>query len=37
MQEESLQGAGAEGSIQVATVEATEDSLKPMTIKPQSA
>lgn len=37
MQEESLQAAGGEGSIQVATVEATEDSLKPMTIKPQSA
>ncbi|CBK21790.2 uncharacterized protein [Blastocystis hominis] len=37
MQEDGLQGAGGEGSIQVATVEATEDSLKPMTIKAQSA
>ena len=37
MQEDSLQGAGGEGSIQVATVEATEESLKPMTIKPQSS
>ena len=36
-EQEVLQTAGVEGSVQIATVEATEDSLKPMSIKPQSA
>lgn len=36
-QDTTLQAAGNEGSVQVATVEATEESLKPMAIKPTSA
>ena len=36
-QDNSLQPAGNEGSVQVATVEATEENMKPMTIKPTSA
>ena len=36
-QDNSLQPAGNEGSVQVATVEATDENMKPMTIKPTSA
>ena len=37
MQEEETLQSVNEGSVKVATVEATEEKLKPMSINPQSA
>lgn len=37
MQDQDTLVSNVEGSVRVATVEATEESLKPMSIKPQSA
>lgn len=37
MQDQETLVSNVEGSVKVATVEATEESLKPMSIKPQSA
>jgi len=36
-EQENLQPEGVDGSVQVTTVEATEENLKPMAIKPTSA
>ena len=35
MQEENTLTTGTEGNVQVATVEATEERMKPMSINPQ--